>query len=128
MHGTFSPMARVCTADASTVSSRAAARLRGVVSPPHAPSQPPRVLFSPIVLTIINQERIFAADDAKDYLNDCALSGEPLIATMSPETDAHEYALDEPFARTIVGERRHLSAYEVRLLPRPCLDPRPRIR
>lgn len=38
---------------------------------------------------------------------------------MSPETDAHEYALDEPFARTIVGERRHLSAYEVRLLPRP---------
>ncbi len=35
---------------------------------------------------------------------------------MSPTTDAHEYALDEPLARTIIGERRHLSAYEVRFL------------
>ncbi|KZT68822.1 amidase [Daedalea quercina L-15889] len=58
-------------------------------------------------------ERIFAADDAQDYLTECALSGEPLIQTMSPDTDAHEYALDEPFARAIVGERRHLNAYEL---------------
>jgi len=58
-------------------------------------------------------ERIFAADDAQDYLAACALSGEPLIQTMSLDTDAHEYALDEPFARTIIGERRHLSAYEL---------------
>ncbi|KAI0717519.1 general amidase [Cerioporus squamosus] len=56
---------------------------------------------------------IFNADDGTDYLADCALSGEPLIQTMSPETDAHEYALDEPLARTILGERRHLSAYEL---------------
>ncbi|KZT09017.1 general amidase [Laetiporus sulphureus 93-53] len=60
-----------------------------------------------------NTERIFAADDAHDYLTECARSGEPLIQTMSPDTDAHEYALDEPFARTVVGERRHLSAYEL---------------
>ncbi|TFY53149.1 hypothetical protein EVJ58_g9615 [Rhodofomes roseus] len=58
-------------------------------------------------------ERVFAADDAHDFLTECARSGEPLIQTMSPETDAHEYALDEPFARTIVGERRHLSVYEL---------------
>ena len=57
---------------------------------------------------------IFNADDGTDYLADCALSGEPLIQTMSPDTDAHEYALDQPLARTILGERRHLSAYEVR--------------
>ncbi|OJT12867.1 Acetamidase [Trametes pubescens] len=60
-----------------------------------------------------NGQRIFVADDAQDLLNDCALSGEPLIQSMSPETDAHEYALDEPLIRTIVGERRHLSAYEL---------------
>ncbi|KAI0641096.1 general amidase [Trametes meyenii] len=60
-----------------------------------------------------NGESIFAADDATDLLHDCELSGEPLIQTMSPDTDAHEYALDEPMARTIVGERRHLSAYEL---------------
>ena len=33
---------------------------------------------------------------------------------MSPDTDAHPYALDEPLARTILGERSHLSAYEVK--------------
>ncbi|CCM03702.1 uncharacterized protein FIBRA_05848 [Fibroporia radiculosa] len=60
-----------------------------------------------------NAEGIFAADDGHDYLTACALSGEPLMQTMSPTTDAHEYALDEPFARTIVGERRHLSAFEL---------------
>ncbi|KAH9891213.1 general amidase [Cubamyces lactineus] len=60
-----------------------------------------------------NGEKIFAADDALDLLKDCALSGEPLIQTMSPDTDSHQYALDEPMARTIVGERRHLTAYEL---------------
>ena len=57
---------------------------------------------------------IFNADDGADYRAECARSGEPLIQTMSPDTDAHEYALDQPLARTILGERRHLSAYEVR--------------
>ena len=60
---------------------------------------------------------IFNADDGHDYRTDCALSGEPLIQTMSPTTDAHEYALDEPLAKSIIGEIRHLSAYEVRLHP-----------
>lgn len=64
------------------------------------------------------QETIFAADDAHDMLSACALSGEPLIQSMSPTVDAHAYALDEPFARTVVGERRHLSAYEARTIPR----------
>lgn len=81
------------------------------------------VSSSLIVLTEMHQERIFAADDARDYLTDCALSGEPLITSMSPETGAHDYTLEEPFARTIVGQRRHLSAYEVCVLPSmsdPC--------
>ncbi|KAI0762463.1 amidase signature domain-containing protein [Fomes fomentarius] len=60
-----------------------------------------------------NGASIFNADDGADYLAECARSGEPLIQTMSPTTDAHEYALDEPLARTIIGERRHLSAYEL---------------
>ncbi|KAI0761173.1 general amidase [Trametes elegans] len=60
-----------------------------------------------------NGQSIFSADDALDLLNDCALSGEPLIQTMSPDTDAHAYALDEPMEHAIVGERRHLSAYEL---------------
>ncbi|KAI0757556.1 general amidase [Daedaleopsis nitida] len=60
-----------------------------------------------------NGTSIFNADDGADYLAACALSGEPLIQTMSPATDAHEYALDEPLARTILGERRHLTAYEL---------------
>ncbi|KAI9065795.1 general amidase [Trametes sanguinea] len=58
-------------------------------------------------------ERIFAADDSLDLLKDCELSGEPLMQTMSPATDAHEYALDEPMQVTIVGERRQLTAYEL---------------
>ncbi|OSD05700.1 general amidase [Trametes coccinea BRFM310] len=58
-------------------------------------------------------ERIFAADDSLDMLKDCELSGEPLMQTMSPDTDAHEYALDEPMQVTIVGERRQLTAYEL---------------
>ncbi|KAI0932940.1 hypothetical protein AcW1_000094 [Taiwanofungus camphoratus] len=60
-----------------------------------------------------NAERIFAADDAHDFLTECARSGEPLLQSMRPADDAHEYALDEPFCRTIVGERRHLTAYEL---------------
>ncbi|OCH94227.1 general amidase [Obba rivulosa] len=60
-----------------------------------------------------NTESIFAADEGHDYRTDCALSGEPLIQTMSPDTDAHEYALDAPFAKVIVGTPRHLSAWEL---------------
>ncbi|CDO71742.1 hypothetical protein BN946_scf184920.g26 [Trametes cinnabarina] len=57
--------------------------------------------------------RIFAADNALDMLKDCELSGEPLLKTMSPATDAHEFALDEPMQVAIVGEPKHLSAYEL---------------
>ncbi len=60
---------------------------------------------------------IFNADDGADYRAECALSREPLIQTMSPTTDAHKYALDEPLAKTIIGESKHLSAYEVRHRP-----------
>ncbi|KAI0735818.1 general amidase [Earliella scabrosa] len=60
-----------------------------------------------------NGSSIFNADDGVDYRTECARSGEPLIQTMSPDTDAHAYALDEPLARTVLGERRHLSAYEL---------------
>ncbi|KAL6301007.1 general amidase [Sparassis latifolia] len=60
-----------------------------------------------------NAENIFAADDGYDYRAACELSGEPLLQTMSPATDAHKYALDEPMARTIVGERRHVNAWEL---------------
>ena len=62
------------------------------------------------------QVSIFNADDGADYRTECARSGEPLIQTMTPETDAHPHALDgAPFARTILGEDvRHLSAHEVR--------------
>ena len=62
-----------------------------------------------------DQELIFNADEGTDYRTECALSGEPLMQTMSPDTDAHEYALDEPFAKTIIGKPvRHITAYEVR--------------
>ncbi|PIL30761.1 hypothetical protein GSI_06929 [Ganoderma sinense ZZ0214-1] len=60
-----------------------------------------------------NGVSIFNADDGTDYRAECALSGEPLIQTMSPTTDAHEFALDEPLAKTIIGEPKHLSAYEL---------------
>ncbi|KAH9939021.1 general amidase [Epithele typhae] len=61
-----------------------------------------------------NGVSIFNADDGVDYRTECARSGEPLIQTMSPSTDAHEYALDAPMARSILGENiRHLSAYEL---------------
>ncbi|TBU30787.1 general amidase [Dichomitus squalens] len=60
-----------------------------------------------------NGVSILNADDGHDYHTDCALSGEPLIQTMSQTTDAHKYALDEPLAKSILGETRHLSAYEL---------------
>ena len=70
----------------------------------------------------LRQVSIFNADDGADYRAECALSGEPLIQTMSPTTDAHEYALDEPLAKTIIGEPKHLSAYEVRHRSRLAAD------
>ncbi|OBZ78579.1 Acetamidase [Grifola frondosa] len=60
-----------------------------------------------------NAETIFAADEGTGYRTECALSGEPLIQTMRPSVDAHEYPLDEPFAKTIVGKVKHLNAYEL---------------
>lgn len=60
-----------------------------------------------------NTERIFNADGGHDFRADCELSGEPLIQTMSPTEDAHEYALDQPLAKTLVGEPVHISAFEL---------------
>ncbi|KAK7462776.1 hypothetical protein VKT23_007360 [Stygiomarasmius scandens] len=60
-----------------------------------------------------NSETIFAADGGEDYRIQCALSGEPLIQTMSPQENAHESALDEPLVKTLVGEPHHRSAYEL---------------
>ncbi|KAH9850566.1 general amidase [Lenzites betulinus] len=62
---------------------------------------------------IENGQKIFVADGGFDFRDACKLSGEPLIKTMSPDTDAHEYALDEPLLQTFVSERKHLSAYEL---------------
>ncbi|KAH8101474.1 general amidase [Cristinia sonorae] len=58
-------------------------------------------------------ERIFAADDGHDYRTECAKLGEPLITTMLPNEDAHDYPLDRPLAKTLVGEPEHLSAYDL---------------
>ncbi|KAF8878736.1 hypothetical protein BD779DRAFT_1676723 [Infundibulicybe gibba] len=62
-----------------------------------------------------NAETIFAADGGHDYRTQCELSGEPLIRTMSPTTDAHESesALDQPLAQSLIGDPSHRSAYEV---------------
>jgi amidase len=35
------------------------------------------------------------------------------MQTMSPTENAHEYALDMPLAKVLVGEPTHLSAYDV---------------
>lgn len=42
-----------------------------------------------------------------------------MIQTMSPTTDAHENALDEPLVKSLVGPEKHLSTYEVPVLERP---------
>ena len=61
------------------------------------------------------QERIYAADGGHDFRVQCELSGEPLIMSMTPDTDAHETTLDVPLAKVLAGEPVHLSAYEVTL-------------
>ncbi|KAI0075922.1 general amidase [Panus rudis PR-1116 ss-1] len=61
-----------------------------------------------------NGESIFAADGGHDYRTECEKSGEPLLQTMSPNDNPHEYDLDEPFAKTLVGPNpEHKSAYEL---------------
>ncbi|TCD71441.1 hypothetical protein EIP91_010147 [Steccherinum ochraceum] len=61
----------------------------------------------------ITGERIFAADGGHDYRVECAKSGEPLITTCLPNEDAHDYPLDKPLAKVLVGEPEHLSAYDL---------------
>ena len=74
----------------------------------------------------LSQQGIYSADGGHDYRSECEKSGEPLIQTMSPTEDAHEYALDTPLDRVINGKPRHLSAHEVsslqrqRVVPAPC--------
>ncbi|GLB42408.1 putative amidase [Lyophyllum shimeji] len=60
-----------------------------------------------------NAETIFVADGGHDYRVQCELSGEPLIETMVPPTDAHESTLSEPFVKTLVGEAARLGAYDL---------------
>ncbi|THG98992.1 hypothetical protein EW026_g3278 [Hermanssonia centrifuga] len=60
-----------------------------------------------------NVENIFAADNGHDYRTECEKSGEPFIQTMSPTENAHEYALDMPFAKSLIEEPSHLSAYDL---------------
>ncbi|KAJ7367028.1 general amidase [Mycena albidolilacea] len=59
-----------------------------------------------------NAETIFAADGGHDYRQQCE-GFEPLIQTMSPSTDKHENALDEPLAKGLVGEPYHRTAHEL---------------
>ncbi|KAJ7211989.1 general amidase, partial [Mycena pura] len=59
-----------------------------------------------------NAETIFAADGGHDYRQECE-NAEPLIQTMSPTTNSHENALDEPLVKGLVGEPYHRTAYEL---------------
>ncbi|KAJ7259576.1 general amidase [Mycena haematopus] len=59
-----------------------------------------------------NAETIFAADGGHDYRQQCD-GFEPLIQTMSPSTDKHEFALDEPLVKGLVGEPYHRTAHEL---------------
>ncbi|KAF8158983.1 amidase signature domain-containing protein, partial [Mycena galopus ATCC 62051] len=54
-----------------------------------------------------NAETIFAADGGHDYRQQCE-GFEPLIQTMSPSTDKHENALDEPLLWQLHTEKREL--------------------
>jgi hypothetical protein len=65
------------------------------------------------VINSLSQETIFVADGGHDYRIECNKSGEPLIQTMVPTTDAHESALDEPFVESLVGPPYSRTAYEV---------------
>ncbi|KAK7048484.1 general amidase [Favolaschia claudopus] len=59
-----------------------------------------------------NAETIFVADGGHDYREQCE-GFEPLIETMSPSTDKHDLALDEPLNKSLVGEPCHRTAYEL---------------
>ncbi|KAI0344211.1 general amidase [Trametopsis cervina] len=61
-----------------------------------------------------NAESIFAADGTHDYQTECDKSGEPLLRSMLPTDEpAHHYPLEKPYAKVLVGEPRHLSAYDL---------------
>ncbi|KZT24712.1 general amidase [Neolentinus lepideus HHB14362 ss-1] len=61
-----------------------------------------------------NAESIYNADAGHDFREVCKESGEPVIQTMSPETNKHELALDEPLVRTVLGpEQKMLTAWEL---------------
>ncbi|KAI0089886.1 general amidase [Irpex rosettiformis] len=61
-----------------------------------------------------NSERIYTADDGYDYRVECEKSGEPLIASMKLQDEqTHHYPLEKSMAKTILGEIKHLSAYEL---------------
>jgi len=58
-------------------------------------------------------QTILNADGAHDYMIDCAASGEPLIATMSPEIDPHPTTLEQTLIKKLVGPPKHHSAWEL---------------
>ncbi|EPQ61159.1 amidase [Gloeophyllum trabeum ATCC 11539] len=61
-----------------------------------------------------NAESIYAADGGHDFHVVCEESGEPVIQTMSPDTNKHDLALDEPLVQTVLGpEKKMLTAWEL---------------
>ncbi|THH27944.1 hypothetical protein EUX98_g6243 [Antrodiella citrinella] len=78
----------------------------GVVKP-----HPPLVRALKVVKAAL--EAAGHKDGGHDYRTECARIGEPLIETMLPNEDAHDYPLSQPLAKMLVGEAQHVSAYEL---------------
>ncbi|KIJ61538.1 hypothetical protein HYDPIDRAFT_183162 [Hydnomerulius pinastri MD-312] len=60
-----------------------------------------------------NAQTILVADGGEDYRRSCAASGEPLITSMSPDTDPHPIDLEVPLVKTLVGSPRNRTAWEL---------------
>ncbi|KAL0959790.1 hypothetical protein HGRIS_011476 [Hohenbuehelia grisea] len=58
-------------------------------------------------------EMIFAADGGHDYRAVCEQSGEPLLRSMSLPSDNHGRPIDHPLFRSLLGEPKHYTAYEL---------------
>lgn len=64
-------------------------------------------------LTLRIQQTILVADGGEDYRKSCDESGEPLITSMSPETDPHPFDLEVSLVKSLVGPPRNRTAWEV---------------
>ncbi|KAH7887092.1 amidase signature domain-containing protein [Phlebopus sp. FC_14] len=51
-----------------------------------------------------NAQTILVADGGEDYRRSCEASGEPLITSMSPETDPHPIELEVPLVKTLLWQ------------------------